>query len=92
MNNVVNENRPTRRSDILVEGSLDEAMLYHPDSDELHVLNPTARFIWTLCDGDHSLDQMVDALRTHFAVSPDSDIQSDVEQTLAEFRTMQLLR
>lgn len=82
---------PKRRADILVEGSADEAMLYQPDRDELHVLNPTAQLIWELCDGSHSVNDMVGAVRSRFAAPPEVNILVDVERTVAEFREKQLL-
>ena len=82
---------PQRRTDIFVEGSQDEAMLYHPESDELHVLNPTARLIWDLCDGTHSMDDMVNQVRVAFRVPAHVNLQHDVEQTLNEFAQKGLL-
>lgn len=80
-----------RRADILIEASNNEAMLYHPESDELHVLNPTAQLIWDLCDGEHSLPEIAEAVRAQFMVVADVDIQADVEQTVADFQSKNLV-
>lgn len=83
--------KPQRRADVLSEGDDAELMLYHPGLDELHVLNPTARLVWELCDGDHSPEEMVQQLRSTFQVSPDADLINDIERVLGDFRTKNLL-
>lgn len=69
----------------------DEAILYTAAADELHTLNSTARRIWELCDGQHTIDEMAAALRSQFAVPDDVDVRADVIETLARFAAKGLL-
>ncbi|MGA3201083.1 MAG: PqqD family protein [Bryobacteraceae bacterium] len=36
----------------------DQCLLYHPDSDRIHYLNPTAGLVFELCDGNHTAGQI----------------------------------
>ncbi|MDY6991836.1 MAG: PqqD family protein, partial [Pseudomonadota bacterium] len=73
---------------IQVEG---EAMLHDPTAQKVYVLNPTAALIWSLCDGNHTVEQMVDAIHTQFSQTTQADILQDVQQTLAWLNEYDLL-
>jgi len=45
--------KPLRKSDILVQELGEQTVLYRTKGKAIHVLNPTARLIWGLCDGQH---------------------------------------
>ncbi len=83
----VNPKRKNVRA-IQVEG---ETMLHDPAVQKVYVLNLTAALIWSLCDGDHTLEQMVDAVKTQFSQTTEADISQDVDQTLAWFSEYDLL-
>lgn len=85
-------NQPKRRDNVLIQDSGDETMLYDPTTDEMHVLNPTAHFIWKRCDGNYSIEQISNELKTKFAVGPAINVRGDVAQTLIEFGTKKLLQ
>jgi hypothetical protein len=40
----------------------------------MHILNPTARRIWELCDGEHSVEDMAQAIRGSFSVPDAYDV------------------
>ena len=71
---------PNRRLDIIVKDVGGETLLYSSDQQVLHVLNSTAKLIWDLCDGKHSLVEMEEALRSSFSVPADHDVMSDIEK------------
>ncbi|MCZ6689895.1 MAG: PqqD family peptide modification chaperone [Planctomycetota bacterium] len=81
--------RPARREDVLSRDVDGEIVLFDPVSNGIHGLNPTASFVWDLCDGTRTEDEITGELRT---VYPGSDeIPADVHRTIEEFQTMGLL-
>ncbi|MCB0182240.1 MAG: PqqD family protein [Anaerolineae bacterium] len=84
--------RPIRKSNIMVKDIGDETLIYSLEQEKVHVLNPTARLIWKLCDGQHSLADMEEVLRSRFVIATDHDVIDDVKQTLRIFATQGLLQ
>jgi len=68
-----------------------EVILYSSDQEEIHVLNPTAQIIWELCDGDHTITDMEQVLRSNFAIPFDRDVRADIQHTLDTFAAKGLL-
>jgi PqqD family protein of HPr-rel-A system len=69
-----------------------ETILYDSRNQAVHVLNPTARLIWELCDGDHTEQAIEQVLKSHFAVPEGHDVGQDVQRTLALFSAQGLLQ
>lgn len=82
---------PTRKPDITIKNLGSETLLYGSDQKILHVLNSTAKLIWDLCDGQHSLVEIEQALRSNFSVPAAHDVMVDIEKTLEIFATKDLL-
>lgn len=56
-----------RRNPKVEEAPLqNELMLFHPESSQFFVLNPTMAFIWRRCEELQSLDALIDSLSTEF--------------------------
>ncbi len=72
----------------LVEG---EMVLYDSAHQRVHILNPTAAFIWQLCDGDHTPAAIVDTLAARYPEHR-SAIEADVLGLLEAFRSAGILR
>lgn len=83
--------KPTRRSEIAVKDIGGETLLYGSNQKILHVLNSTAKLIWNLCDGQHSLAEIEQSLRLNFSVPVDHDVMVDIEKTLEIFASKDLL-
>lgn len=83
---------PAAKPGIVVEALGDETLLYSAEGKAIHVLNPTANLIWTLCDGSHTISDMEKAVRANFAVPEAHDLIKDVQQTLDTFRGKGLLQ
>ena len=83
--------RPLRRTDITAKDIGDETLLYSAEEEAIHVLNPTAKLIWELCDGEHSLEEMDQALRASFAVPEEHNVARDIRRTLEVFASKGLL-
>jgi hypothetical protein len=84
--------KPTRKAGIVIQDIGGETMLYSSDDKAVHVLNATAQLIWELCDGDHSLAEMEQAIRSQFAVPAEAQVLKDVERTLSIFASKGLLQ
>ena len=84
--------KPIRKSDITVKDIGGETLLYGSDQKILHVLNATAKLIWDLCDGEHSLAEIEQALRSNFSVPADHNVAADIEKTLEIFVSKDLLQ
>jgi hypothetical protein len=72
---------PRRRTDVLLRDEGTESLVIARGQPVPHVLNPTARAIWELCDGATTVDEVVDAICQVFAVPPDRAVD-DVIKTL----------
>lgn len=67
-----------------------EAILHDRRNGRAHVINESAARIWELCDGHATLDQIVAAFATAYAMPP-ATVQPDVEYILARFRALSVL-
>ncbi|HZR01041.1 MAG TPA: PqqD family protein [Chloroflexota bacterium] len=81
-----------RRSDRVVERVVDgELVLYDTARHRVHVMNPTAAWIWRLCDGGHSPAAVVSALVSRYSGVDRATVEADVGEILARFRVEGLL-
>ena len=81
---------PVRRTDVVLVDDGERSMLVAPGQDGTHVLNPTARAIWELCDGVTLPEEMVAAICEVFVVTPAQAV-ADVERTLEELTRVGLI-
>jgi len=44
----------------------EEMVLYDPETESIHTLNPTAHFIWNLCDGNHAMEDIGEAVSHNY--------------------------
>jgi hypothetical protein len=82
--------RPCRAPDIVTSEVLDELVAYAPVSSQAVSLNASARAIWELCDGMHTLDEICAELSAEADVAPEA-LRGDVTDTIARFRELGLL-
>lgn len=75
----------TRREGVAVLDVDDGTSLYHADMDNALVLNATASDIWRLCDGSHTLDDIVELLAEDYGVSGEQ-IRQEVESSVRILR------
>lgn len=83
--------KPKRKPDIVAKDIGREIILYSSKQEGIHILNPTARLIWELCDGEHTLGEMEQALRANFSIPPNYNVIEDIQKTLDMFVTKELL-
>ena len=87
----MDEYKPLHKSNLLLKDLGDEFLIYSVEHKELHVINPTARVIWDLCDGEHSISDMEKVLLANYAVPADSDIITDINTAINAFQQKGLL-
>jgi hypothetical protein len=81
MSRRVHHGYAARRADVLLVDDGVDSVLVPPDEERTHLLNPTARAIWELCDGQTDAEEMAAAICQVFAVSWD-DAMTDVARAL----------
>jgi len=74
---------PVRRTDVRLIDEDSRSVLIDDREGVTHVLNPTARAIWELCDGTTTLDELVDAICQVFSVQHGVALR-DVAAVLAQ--------
>ncbi len=82
--------RPQRRSDFKAFPVANETVLLSADRRHAYTLNESGTAIWELCDGAHSLRDMLDELRTRYA-GDDVAVLADLAEALLRFRSWGLL-
>ena len=87
----MSELKPRGRPDVHTRATSRQRMLYDSATNTFHVLNETAEFIWSLCDGQHTILQMEDEIRAHFEVPAGIDLRGDIEHTVATLHKKGLL-
>jgi len=88
----MNATRPVREPGIIVQDVGDETVLYSAERKAIHILNPTAKRIWELCDGEHTLADIVKALRASFFIADEHDVMGGIQRTLKVFADKGLLQ
>ena len=80
------------RAGHLVERVVDgELVLYDPQRQYVHALNPTAAFVWRCCDGQHEAAGIASELAELYPESREA-IGQDVPEILRQFHEGGLLR
>ncbi len=84
------EDRPVRKPGVLARQLGDEWILYDSETGDLHVVNEVAGFVWEMCDGSSSLEQMSDRVREAYDVPADADLMADLHGIIASLRERRL--
>jgi hypothetical protein len=84
------EARPRRRDRVLVQRAADQCILLDVDSGNYYALDEVSDRIWGLCDGDHSVAAMVEAICRDFE-APAEDVEADVLAFLGEMASERLV-
>lgn len=63
--------RIRRRTEVVSGAVGEEAVLVTPSQARVRMLNETGSRLWTLADGNLTLQQMADALSAEYDVTPD---------------------
>jgi hypothetical protein len=82
---------PKRKPGIACKKMGDEMVLYDNTTESIHTLNPTAHFIWDLCDGRHTQEEIVNLVTENFSSTEGHDVRVQVKEVLDHFRSEALL-
>ena len=75
--------RPARAQDLRLGVEAEENVLVDVDGHQRLALNDTALALWDLCDGSHTVDEMVAAIVELFHADADS-VRRDVDRAIGD--------
>jgi pyrroloquinoline quinone biosynthesis protein D len=81
---------PRRAPGIEMHPSGDDLLVHDTRGGKVHVLNATAATIFSLCDGDHDLDAIIEAVAAAWSAD-EAVVATDVTRMVAAFRELALL-
>ena len=81
---------PTRQSGLLWRTVNDEVVILNRQTEQVHRLNVTASYIWDLCDGANTPDQIASKMAAVFDRTEHQMI-GDVHTTIAQLRELGLI-
>jgi Coenzyme PQQ synthesis protein D (PqqD) len=84
------EPHPKRRADLNYRTIEGETVILDRKEGHLHQLNPTASFIWDICDGNSSVAEIIDRIVGTYEVDSGT-ARRDVEEVLLKLRNSHLL-
>ena len=78
--------RPKKSDGLEIDEVEDGFVIYQPDRDRVHYLNPTANLILELCDGSLTATQISEMLAQTFdmAAPPDQEVEEALAKLEAE--------
>lgn len=68
----------------------DEVVVVDKDSGDVHQLNPTASFIWQLCDGKTTRDAIITSVVDHYGITY-TVAEKDVDLVIDDLKNLNLL-
>ncbi|NJD90346.1 MAG: hypothetical protein FIA91_02325 [Geobacter sp.] len=85
--------KPLRKSGLFSAEVDEQTLIYDATNNRTHCLNPQALKVWQLCNGLHSRDDMVLALRTagHDVATQPGDAEDLVDAALGRFTELEML-
>jgi hypothetical protein len=83
---------PVKRPGLTENLSGGELFIYDDQGSELSVLNATALFIWSLCDGENSAEQIGAVMADIYPEAPLDRLRDDIAITLQAFHDKRLLQ
>ena len=87
----MNTAKPVRKQGLIVQDMGRESLLYSAEGKVIHVLNLTAKLIWELCDGTHTVNDMERKLRMNFSTSKEHNVVEDIKRTLDLFVSKEII-
>lgn len=83
--------RPLRAQGVSVRRSSEDIMVLAPGPEAEFVLNPTAFALWQLCDGETTVEEMVEAVVQLFLITREQAAR-DVSAAVQRMRGAGLIR
>lgn len=86
------DTRPAARPDLVLRKAADQWLLFDATGTELHVMNLTATLVWSLCTGEHSVQQIAESLAAAYPSQPRESLRDEVRRVLEQFTRSGLLQ
>lgn len=78
--------RPKRNPDVQTKMLPDgHVVIFSQQSDWAHTITPLAAIAWEFCDGEHSIDQIVEQVLTYTEAPNAAEIQPAITALLNDF-------
>jgi coenzyme PQQ biosynthesis protein PqqD len=77
------ERKPIQKTGYQLETIDDELLLYHPAETKVMYCNRTASLIWELCDGQRTVQEIIDLLSEAYPAA--ESVADDVQETVQQF-------
>ena len=87
---VAPETQPQQLDRFLGKDLGDEYVFYDAAGEQVHVLNATARRIYLLCDGSHTVQQIAQALVADYGID-ESTARDDAAETIQRLEALGLV-
>lgn len=84
MTEIATEACPVQPEGLEVSEVPDGYIVYRGDTEKVHFLNPTAAFVFELCDGLHTLGEIEEIFRATFEADVDEDVVRGCLRSLME--------
>lgn len=88
---LIKENKPHKKGGFQEEELDGELILSDTDTGQIHILNKTAKVIWSLADGRYTLKEMEKEVKVRFSACSGHDIGRDLERIVGELKEKRLL-
>lgn len=84
------QSHPQRKEQVIAQKASKDFLLFNMDDGNYYSLNDVGCRIWQLCDGSHSVAQIIDTLSAEYDVSGDV-LSQDVIEVLESFSSGSLI-
>lgn len=84
------ETCPKRGDQVIAQKAANDLLLFNMEDGNYYSLNEIGSRVWELCDGNHSVSQVVAALAGEYDAS-DQVLEKDVLELLEDFRRGKLI-
>jgi len=91
VNNFSRTYKPQKKAEILFKPLADGGIIYVPAEEKVHSLNNTAAYIWSLCDGAHTLENISVQIKKDFK-KLEADPLAEVKKTVGKFAEINILK
>ena len=82
--------RPKRKEQIIAQEGVNDFLLLNMRNGSYYSLNEVAGRIWALCDGKHTVEQIIEALAAEYDTTMEI-LTSDAMELLGELRNQKLI-
>ena len=82
--------KPAANAEFLFKELDDGCVLYEPANEKIHSLNSTAAYIWTMCNGNNTIEKIVESVNTDFKNS-ETDVSKQVIKIVEKFYKLNIV-